>query len=255
LKISEFLSTLPSSTIAGDNIVIPESFFRKMFSFAGLKENDTFYHLGIGDNYSSLLIATQEFHAKRAVGIDIDSNCIDLIKSKIASTDGNIILKEEDVSKSSLSEATVVFSWFTNEKINEILVSKFKSELSDGSKIISIWSPPDLFIPNAVDFPLILCQKPFVNGNSITEQLKAIYGNDCIDFTAAWYMSEKYIQSFDIVESHHLRFLNILQSVIVWLNAKELGIACEKEIPPPIKSYVGILKYFFNIDLSEFLVD
>ncbi len=226
-----------------------------MFSFVGLKENDVFYHLGIGNNYSSLLIATKEFHAKKAVGIDIDSNCIDLIKSNIISTDGDIFLKKEDVSKSSISEATVVFSWFTDEKINEILVSKFKSELSDGSKILSIWSPPDLFIPNAVEFPLILCQKPFVIGNNITEQLKTIYGNDCIDFTAAWHLSERYIKSFDIVENHHLRFLNILQSVIVWLNAKELGIVCEKEIPPPIKSYVGILKYFFNIDLSEFLVE
>jgi len=28
---------------------------------------------------------------------------------------------------------------------------------------------------------------------------------------------------------------------------------CEDDIPPPIKSYVGILKYFFNIDLSDLL--
>jgi hypothetical protein len=46
--------------------------------------------------------------------------------------------------------------------------------------------------------------------------------------------------------------LNILQSLIIWFNARELGIACENEIPPPVKSYVEILKYFFNIDLTDF---
>jgi hypothetical protein len=41
---------------------------------------------------------------------------------------------------------------------------------------------------------------------------------------------------------------------MIWFNARDLGLTCEDEIPPPIKSYVGILKYFFNIDLSDFLV-
>jgi hypothetical protein len=28
-------------------------------------------------------------------------------------------------------------------------------------------------------------------------------------------------------------------------------VSCEKEVPPPVETYVGILKTFFNIDLSE----
>src|SRR5919202_615128 len=144
LNIDDFMSTLPTSILSGDDIKIPDLFFRKIFTFSELNSNDIFYYLGIGNNYSSLL------------------------------------------------EATVIFTWFTDEQINQKLASKFKEELNDGAKIISIWSPPDMFIPDKVDFPLILCKKPFRYGNDIKDQLKSIYGNNCIDFTASWRLAEKY---------------------------------------------------------------
>jgi hypothetical protein len=248
------MSTLPTSILSGDDIKIPDLFFRKMFSFSELNQNDVFYYLGIGNNYSSLLIAKREFYVKKAVGIEINTNVVNSIKSKIS--DGlseEIYIINDDVVKSSLSEATVIFSWFTDEQINQKLFDKFKEELKDGVKIISIWSPPDLFIPDKVDFPLILCKKPFRTGNDVKDQLKSIYGNSCIDFTASWRLAEKYIQSLGVVESQHIRFLNILQSVLIWFNARDLGMVCEDDVPPPIKSYIGILKYFFNIDLSNLL--
>ena len=165
MKIDDFISTLPSSVISGDTIIIPEIFFRKMFSFCDLNREDTFYHLGVGNNYSSLLIAKREFGVKKAVGIEINPNTVDLINSKINLADENIQIITDDVTQSSISEATVIFSWFTDEQINEKLSHKFKHDIKDGTKIISIWSPPDLFIPNKVDFPLILCKKPFTFGS------------------------------------------------------------------------------------------
>lgn len=255
LKIGDFIATLPSSVISGDNIIIPDDFFRKMFIFCELNQNDVFYHLGVGKNFSSLLIASREYGVRKSVGIEIDPNIINLIKSKINLSVDNISIINEDVVNSSLSEATVIFSWFTDEKVNEKLLDKFKHDIKDGTKILSIWSPPDLLIPDKVDFPLILCKKPFTFGVDIKDQLKKLYGANCIDFTASWLLSEKYIQSFGIVEGRYIRFLNILQSVMIWFNARELNLVCEDEIPPPIKSYVGILKYFFDIDLSEYLVE
>ena len=65
LDVDDFISTLPPSVISGDGIVIPENFFRKIFSFSGLNQDDVFYHLGIGNNYSSLLIAKREYGVRR----------------------------------------------------------------------------------------------------------------------------------------------------------------------------------------------
>lgn len=252
MKIDEFLSTLPASILTGDDVTIPDNFIRKMFKFSDLSRNDIFYHLGIGSNISSLLIARREFHVKKAVGIDINPIIISEIKSKIK-LDKDVYLINEDVSRYPLSEATLIFSWFIDEEINNLLSKKFESELGNNCRVISIWSPPDLFLPDKIDFPLLLFKKPFKTGMDIRDQLKAIYKSDCLDFTASWNLAEKYIQSFGTVDNSHRRFLNILQSLIIWFNAKELGLVCEDDIPPPVKSYVEILKYFFNLDLTDFL--
>ena len=251
MKISEFISTLPNTILTGDSIVIPDDFIRKMFSFSNLNKDDVFYHLGIGNNPSTLRIAIEEFKVKKAVGIDISDTIIDEIKSKTKIIK-NAYAINENVTSCSLSEATVIFSWFTDEKISKSLSQKFESELASGSRIISIWSPPALYLPDKIDFPILVCEKPFKIGVDIKDQLKAIYKTDCIDFTAAWNLADRYIKSFGTVDLRHHRFLNILQSLIIWFNARDLGIACENEIPPPVKSYVEILKYFFNIDLTDF---
>lgn len=252
LRIDEFFSTLPSNIITGDRVTIPDDFIRRMFMLTNLNENDVFYHLGIGNNPSSLIIAKNEFGVKKAVGIDIDPIILDEISSKTSSIN-DIFLVVGDATKYPLADATVIFSWFTDERINTILVNKFESELSHGSRILSIWSPPALYLPDKIDFPILLCEKPFKIGNKIEDQLKSIYKSDCIDFTASWNLADKYIKSFGTVDSVYYRFLLILHSLIIWFNARDLGIACEENIPPPVKSYVEIMKYFFNIDLSEFL--
>ena len=251
MKISEFISTLPNAVLTGDSIVIPDDFVRKMFLISDLNKDDIFYHLGIGNNPSTLKIAVEEFKAKKAVGIDIDPTVIDQIKSKTKIIK-NAYTINEDVSNCSLSEATVIFSWFTYEKINKLVSKKFESELANGARIISIWSTPSLFLPDKIDFPILVCEKPFRIGVDIKDQLRSIYKSECIDFTASWNLADRYIKSFGTVDPRHHRFLNILQSLIIWFNARDLGIACEDEIPPPVKSYVEILKYFFNIDLTDF---
>lgn len=223
-----------------------------MFRLCNLSSSDTFYHLGVGNNISTLRIAAEEFKVKKAIGIDIDSSVIGSNISKIEPL-GNVDLIAENMFKQPLNDATVVFSWFIDERINEILVGKFQSELKSQAQIISVWSPPGLFLPDKVDFPITICKKPFRLGKSIKDQLEVIYSRDCIDFTASWNLADKYIKAFGNVDKSYYRFLNILHSLIIWFNAREIGIACEDEVPPPVKSYVGILRYFFNIDMSEFI--
>lgn len=42
--------------------------------------------------------------------------------------------------------------------------------------------------------------------------------------------------------------------MILWINAWNSGVTCENEIPTPVQAYIGILKTFFNIDLSDMIV-
>jgi hypothetical protein len=108
-------------------------------------------------------------------------------------------------------------------------------------------------IPDKLEFPFFVCKKPFKRARSIRQQIKAVYGNECIDFTASWLLAERYIDALEVVPSDYRRFVNILQSMVIWINAWNMGVACEDEIPPPVQTYVGILKTFFGIDLSEMI--
>jgi hypothetical protein len=46
-----------------------------------------------------------------------------------------------------------------------------------------------------------------------------------------------------------------LQGMVIWINAWNMGVACEDEVPPPVQTYVGILNTFFSIDLSSMIIE
>ena len=79
-------------------MIIPDDFIRRMFILSNLNENDIFYHLGIGNNPSSLVIAKGEFNVKKAVGIDIDPIILEDISSKTSSIE-DIFLVVGDATK------------------------------------------------------------------------------------------------------------------------------------------------------------
>jgi hypothetical protein len=133
------------------------------------------------------------------------------------------------------------------------MIEKFSTDLKDGSRIISIWSPPGLIIPAKIDFPFFVSRTPFRFARSIEEQIKAIYGQKCLDFTAAWLLGNKYLESLEVVPAQYKRFLNILYAMIIWINAWNMKVSCEDEIPPPVESYLGILRTFFDIDFASLI--
>ena len=69
MKIEEFLESIPSNIISGDDVQLPEYSFRRIFEFLDLNEKDIFYHLGCGDG-KGITIALEEFNVKKAVGIE-----------------------------------------------------------------------------------------------------------------------------------------------------------------------------------------
>ena len=251
MKIEEFLKSLPNNIISGDNVQLPEYSFRRIFKFLDLNEKDIFYHLGCGDG-KGIAIASEEFNVKKAVGVENNKENIQqaekLLKKKNLK---NIELLFEDIKTAKINDATVVLFWFTDNDVIETMMKKFES-LQHGSRIITIWGPLPGCLPAKVDFPYIVNTVPFKSAD-LKEQLLAIFDTKCIDFVTAWEYAERYTKSIGSLNSENDRFLTILQSLIIWINAKNLGIACGNEIPEPIKNYMGILKTFFGIEVEHLL--
>jgi len=252
VKIEDYLSSLPSSIISGEDVELPDNTLKEIFRFVELTENDVFYHLGCSSG-NSIIIALQEFMVKKAIGIDNNKDKIiyaqKLLEEKHIS---NGSFRCQDVAVSDISDATVILFWFSDKKMIEKMISKFEN-LRPGCKIITIWGPLTGFMPDKVDFPYILNVTPFKKAESLRDQMLSIFNTDCIDFAVAWEFADRYSKAIGSKNSENDRFLTILQTLVIWINAKNLGIACGDEIPDPVKSYMGILKTFFNIEVEHLL--
>ena len=252
MKLEEYLETLPRSILSGNDVQLPDHSFREIFEFANLSKDDVFYHLGCG-NGKGIVIALEEFGVGKAVGIDNDRKKIEQANSLLKEKNfdqGNVSFM--DVTEAVFDDATVILFWFTDALILENMMKKFE-KLKNGCKIITIWGPLPGYLPNKVNFPYIINQVPFKPAKDLKEQLLAIFGTKCIDFVNAWEFAERYTKAIGSPEAGNDRFLTILQSLVIWINAKNLGVACTEEIPPAIKNYMGILRNFFNIEVEHLL--
>ncbi|TSA18109.1 MAG: SAM-dependent methyltransferase [Nitrosopumilales archaeon] len=252
MKIEDYLASLPQSIISGQDVQLPDNAFREIFRFVQLNKDDVFYHLGCG-NGKGIAIALEEFCVKKAVGIDNDKEKNSFAKKLLEEKKIlNGILQCQDILESDISDATVILFWFSDQNIIEKMMPKF-SNLKEGCRIITIWGPLPGTIPDRVDFPYILNMVPFKKASSLQEQLLSVFGTDCIDFVVAWEFAERYTRAVGLPDAGNDRFLTILQSLVIWINAKNLGVACGHEIPVPIKNYISLLRTYFNIDVEYLL--
>jgi hypothetical protein len=252
MKIEEYLASLPPSIISGEDVQLLDDSIREIFKFVNLGKNDVFYHLGCGSG-NSLVIASEEFFVKKAVGIDKDDTKIAEAK-KLAKEKNlqNAELRCQDILDSDLSDATVILFWFSDTKTVEKMFERF-TKLKSGTKIVTIFDPLPGILPLMVSFPYIVHQVPFRPARDLKEQLVAIFETECIDFTAAWEFAERYTKAVGSPDSGNDRFLTILQTLMIWINARNLGLSCTQEIPAPVKSYMEILQNFFNIEVEHLL--
>ena len=252
MKIEEYLSTLPQSILSGEEIQIPPDSLREIFRFVNLGENDKFYHLGCGDG-TSLLIAREEFNVKNAIGIDNSEKMISLSQKMIDEKNfSNVKVIQQDVIEADIEDADVILCWFMDAEILEKLLVKFK-KLKDGVRIITIWAPLPGCIPEKVDFPYILNKIPLNETDDLKKQLLAVFDTECIGFVTAWEYAERYTKSIGRDNPENDRFLVIIQALTIWINAKNLGVACGEEIPESIRSYIAILKEYFGIEVEHLL--
>ena len=249
VNISEFMSTLPQNVVKGESVELPENTLLQIFSLGGLKKSDTFCHLGCGRG-NAVVLAAKKFGVKKALGVEIDDGTAAIARRRIAHFK-NAEIMTGNVCDANISDASVVLFWFSDPQIVETMVKKFRKELKEGARVITIWSPPGMMLPQKVDFPFFVCKKPFKYATSVRQQIKTIYGGNCIDFTAAWLLAERYIDALGVVPGEYRRFVNILQGMVIWINAWNMGVSCEDGVPPPVHSYLGILREFFGIDMDD----
>jgi SAM-dependent methyltransferase len=251
LKIEEYLKSLPENIVSGEDVQLSDKSFREIFNFLNLGINDIFYHLGCG-NGKGITLALKEYNVKKAVGIDNNPNKIKQAKDILSQNNLSADLICKDIQNVDISDATVILFWFTNEDIIKHMMNKFE-ELKPGTKIITIWGPLPDCLPEKVEFPYIINQTPFRKANSLQEQVLSVFGVKCIDFITAWEFAERYTKAISTPKIENDRFLTIIQTLIIWINARNLGVSCGDRIPESIQTYIEIMKIHFDIDFEHLL--
>ncbi len=251
MKIEEFMKTLPEGIVSGEDVALPEGSLRDAFRLAGLGSGDVFYHLGCGDG-KGVSIAVREFGVKRAVGIDIDPGKIRSARDSAGDGGPRWDFLCEDVRDSDISDATVVLFWFTDEGVTEAMMKKFEG-MGPGTRIVTVWGPLPGCLPDRVEFPYIVNGAPLKRADSLQEQLLAVFGVKCVDFVTAWEFAERYTKAIASPGIQNDRFLTIIQTLVIWISARNLGVACGEGIPESIRTYIGIMKEHFDIDFGHLL--
>lgn len=251
MKIEEYLKSLPQNIVSGEDVQLSDKSFREIFNFLNLDKNDIFYHLGCGDG-KGIALALKEYNVKRAIGIDNNPDKIRQAREILNKNNLSGDLICEDIQNVDISDATVILFWFTNEEIIKHMMNKFE-KLKPGTKIITIWGPLPDCLPEKVEFPYIINQIPFRKTNSLQEQVLAVFGVKCVNFVTAWEFAERYTKAISTHEIGNDRFLTIIQTLVIWINARNLGVSCGDKIPESIQTYIDIMKTHFDIDFEHLL--
>lgn len=250
MGLEDYIASLPGGIVSGDRVQPSERSLREMLALAGAGEGDTVYHLGCGDG-RGLAMAISEFGAARAVGIDSDPAMAEAARAATAGLGGATVVCG-DALEAGLDGATVVLSWFADEGIAAGLARRFAA-LPDGCRIVTLWGPPPGCLPDSVRFPYVLARTPLRRAGSVAEQVLAVLGVRCVDFATAWEHAELYTRAVEPPDAQNNRFVTILQTLVMWINAKNLGVACGEGVPESIRTYMGILRNFYGIETEHLL--
>ena len=251
MRLEDYVASLPGGIVSGERVQPSERSLREMLGLAGAGEGDTVYHLGCGDG-RGLAMAISEFGAARAVGIDSDPAMAEAARAATAGIDGAAVVCG-DALEADLGGATVVLSWFADEALAAGLARRF-ARLADGCRIVTLWGPPPGCLPDSVRFPYVLSRTPLRRAGSVAEQVLAVLGVRCVDFATAWEHAELYTRAVEPPDAQNNRFVTILQTLVMWINAKNLGVACGEGVPESIRTYMGILRNFYGIETGHLLL-
>ena len=119
-------------------VTTPPDIVKKMLQMAQVGPEDMIYDLGCGDA-RILIIAVEEFGAKRAVGYELREELYQasLQEIKWRNLQDKVVLIKGNLLEADLSEASVV-TLFLSDKANELLRPKLEKELRCGTRIVSL---------------------------------------------------------------------------------------------------------------------
>lgn len=246
MKIDEYIKTLPRNIMSGEDVVLPDAAIRRLLDFTGLEKGEQFCHLGCGSG--DVLRMAVECGASVS-GVDSDPNRVAQARS-ILGPEADIRLG--DITKCDIPAADVVLFWFADPAITHVMPERF-SAMPDGTRIITVWGPLPGCLPDAVRFPFILNKVPLSPAPDLQSQIQAVFGVRCVSYAIAWEFAERYTKALLPGDSRNDRFLTILQALTIWFEARNLGVACETEIPDPVRNYVHIMRDFFRIDFGRYV--
>jgi SAM-dependent methyltransferase len=114
----------------------PPAVVEKMLEMARVDKDDVIYDLGCGDGRIVIMAAVK--YGARGVGIDLDPERIEesRINAAAAGVEKMVRFLVEDVTKSDISEATVVTLYLLTES-NEILRPRLERQLKPGTMVVS----------------------------------------------------------------------------------------------------------------------
>jgi ribosomal protein L11 methylase PrmA len=129
----------PGKTAAVPFVATPHDVVAKMLDLAAVKKTDVVYDLGCGDG--RIVVAAAQKHGCKAVGIDLDPNCVKLARAAVreAKVDSLVRIEEADLLKADLTGADVVALYLT-PTLNEKLMPQL-AKLKAGARVVSHGSP------------------------------------------------------------------------------------------------------------------
>lgn len=246
MRVEDYIESLPKSTIQGDDIEVPEHTIRAILDFADIQEGGRFCHLGCGRG--EVLSMAQDVYGLEVYGIDNNPDMVAAARERL----GDNTIHCGDVLQYDIPTVDAILFWFTDPNIAYGMVPRMAA-LPKGVRIITIWGPLPGCLPDAVRFPYVMCHPPFRDAPDMASQLRAVLGVKCVSYATAWEFAERYTKAIQPPNAQNDRFLTILQALTIWCSAHSMSITCEPDIPPPVRTYMAIMRNHFGIEFDHLL--
>ena len=123
----------------------------------------------VGTN-NTIRIAAQEFKVKKSV-IEIRKSLATKARNNMAGI-ANAQIINQDIRKVRISDASVLLFWFTNPRIIGQMIKRFEIELSDGARVITLWSPLELMVPTRLNSHSLYAKSRLTTQKTYQNKLK-----------------------------------------------------------------------------------